>query len=107
MLGKHQRRAAVADGEIALVERPGALAELLLQRAVLHLVHEIERPRPDLRFLGQRPILRSGGEGGRQGQERERGRSESGSTWVAPRMKHCDGPIYHGACDGCVFGHAK
>jgi hypothetical protein len=54
MLGKLQRRAAVADREIASVERPGALAELRLQRPVLHLVDEVERARTDLRVSRER-----------------------------------------------------
>ena len=71
MLGKLQRRAAVADGKIGLAERPGALAELLLQRPVLHLVDQIERPRPDLRLARQGDVLRRGGQG--RGERQERG----------------------------------
>jgi len=63
---KHQRGAAMADGKIGLAERAGALRQLLLQRAVLHLVHEIERPRPDLGFARQGHILRGGGQADQQ-----------------------------------------
>ena len=76
MLGKFQRRAAVADGKIGLAERAGALGELLLQRPVLHLVDEIERPRPDLRLARQGDILRRGGQ--HRGEQAE-ARSEGGA----------------------------
>ena len=66
MFGKFQRCAAVADGEIGLAKRPGALAELLLQRPVLHLVDEIERPRPDLGLARQHDLVGRGGCGCRQ-----------------------------------------
>src|SRR5437016_3114771 len=71
VLGKLHRRAAVADREIALVERPGALAELFLEWAVLHLVDEVERARADLGFAGQGDALRRGGDDGRKYRERE------------------------------------
>lgn len=63
MLGKLQRCAAVADGKIGLAKRSGALAELLLQRPVLHLVDQIKRPRPDLRLAGQHDLVGKGGSG--------------------------------------------
>jgi hypothetical protein len=57
MLGKLQRRAAVADGEIGAVERSVAAArELRLERAVLHVVDHKERPRPELNTLVALPI---------------------------------------------------
>ena len=71
MLGKLQRCAAVADGKVGLAKRPGALAELLLQRPVLHLVDQIKRPRPDLRLARQGNVLRRGRQDG--GQDPERG----------------------------------
>ena len=71
MFGEFQRCAAVADGKIGLAKRPGALAELLLQRPVLHLVDQIKRPRPDLRLARQGNVLRHGRHG--RGQEAERG----------------------------------
>jgi len=43
------RGAAVADGEIGLLERPGrAFLEALLERPRAHALHEVERPRPEL-----------------------------------------------------------
>ena len=71
MFGEFHRCAAVPDGEIGLAKRPGALAELLLQRAVLHLVDEIERPRSDLRLARQHHIVGRGGKD--RGQQPERG----------------------------------
>src|SRR3979411_3190078 len=54
VLGKLQRRAAVAEGKVGLAERPPALAEFRLQRPVLHLVDEVERTGPDLGLAWQR-----------------------------------------------------
>ena len=71
MFGEFQRCAAVADGKIGLAKRPGALAELLLQRPVLHLVDQIKRPRPDLRLARQGRCRRQGGNG--RGQQPEGG----------------------------------
>ena len=71
MFGEFQRGAAMADGKVGLAKRPGALAELLLQRPVLHLVDQIKRPRPDLRLAGQGNVLRRGWQDG--GQDPERG----------------------------------
>jgi hypothetical protein len=62
MLGKHQRGPAMADREVGFAERAGALRELLLQRPVLHLVNEVERPWSDLRLAGQGHVLRRCGE---------------------------------------------
>src|SRR6266568_87335 len=56
----------MADREIGLVERPGALLKLFLQRPVLHLVDEVERPRADLGLAGQGYVLRRGGGGERK-----------------------------------------
>ena len=61
MLGELQRRTAMADGKIGLAKRPGALAEFLLQRPVLHLVDEVERPGTDLRLGAAASALRAAG----------------------------------------------
>ncbi len=61
VFGKFQRRTAVADGKIGLAEGAGALGKLCLQRTVFHLVHQVKRPRPDLRLARQGDILRGGG----------------------------------------------
>src|SRR5882757_4130406 len=61
VFGELQRRTAMADRKTGAVKRSGALAELLLQRPVLHLVDEVKRPRSDLRLLRQRNRLRRGG----------------------------------------------
>ena len=61
VFGKLQRRAAVAEGKLGLVERPGALAEFGLERPVLHLVDEVERAGSDLGLARQRNALGSGG----------------------------------------------
>ena len=66
MFGEFQRCAAVADGKVGLAKRPGALAELLLQRPVLHLVDQIKRPRPDLRLARQHDVVGRSGNGCRQ-----------------------------------------
>ena len=71
MLGKLQRCAAVADGKVGLAKRPGALAELLLQRPVLHLVDQIKRSRPDLRLARQHDLVC--GSWKDRGQQPERG----------------------------------
>ena len=73
MLGKFQRRAAVADGKIGLAEGAGTLGKLRLQRSVLHLVDQIKRPRPDLRFARQGNILRRGRK--HRGERQERGQN--------------------------------
>jgi hypothetical protein len=50
VLGELQRRAAMADGKIGLVKGPGALAQFLFQRPVLHPVDEVKGPGTDLRL---------------------------------------------------------
>ena len=70
MLGKLHRRAAVTYGKVGLAKRPGALGKLRLQRAILHLVDEIERPRPDLRLARQRDVIRGGGKDDEERQQR-------------------------------------
>ena len=83
VLGKLHRRAAVADGKVGLAKRPGALGKLRLQRPVLHLVDEIERPRPDLRLARQRDVIRRGGKDDDERQQRgqQGGAMAGGHGW--------------------------
>ena len=71
VFGELHRGAAVADGKVGLPKGSCALAELLLQRPVLHLVDQVKRPRPDLRFSRQGDVLRHGGHG--RGKKAKRG----------------------------------
>jgi len=69
----------MADGKVGLVERSGALRELRLERPVLHLVDQIERPRTDLRLARQRRSLRRGRtDRGQQQECREQGGAMAG-----------------------------
>src|SRR4029453_9829928 len=73
VLGELEGRAAVADREVGLPERPVlALLEAVLERAFVQALHEVERPRADLdRAVAVRAAVgglvgarRSGGPGG-------------------------------------------
>ena len=82
VLGELQRGAAMADGEVGAVERAVlALLQLVLERAFVHAVDQIERPRAELDGVvgpaGGRRRIGEGhgaeaGEHGKRGCERDR-----------------------------------
>ena len=61
VLGELQRRAAVPDREVGAMERPVlALHQPVLQRAFIHALNQVERPRVQVR-LNRRPCGRFDG----------------------------------------------